>query len=183
MTNKKSRKHKKRNVTKISNAVRDNFYRNVWMVDSSIDDDIRVIYPDRVGNALLPIPKATIATWIARLNKERFMWRFVTYGFNIAEESYEFEIHTVDKPTLSLELTATLDGKLNHFLSNVKRTFDSWGAIIIPSLDVDIEAMEEEFLNYFIDKGLTNQKKLDEYDTMKGLEMAKENETCSAKNN
>lgn len=156
---KKPRKDKKYNPAKTATAAREEFYKKIWISDSSMQDKAIV------HNAGHPIaPPDFLSRWIRALNDKPFMWRFVFYGFDAEAEDYMTAEMPLSKPYTSLEIVEVLNQELQGFLNSPDHDglkIDSWGWVAVPSPLVDIDAMVLAWGEYFEGQDIYNIEKIE----------------------
>jgi len=164
----KSRK-KKYNPNKTAGSVRQRFFENIWISDSSVVYQATVHNADGKGITPLGIPSDMRATWIRELNTSKFPWTFVFFAFDSTAKDFSYAEVPASRPCSSIELIDDINVALQDYLNGFEHGVDAWGWVAVPSHTVDIEANALAWGQYFESIGIYDLDKIERFKTIRIL--------------
>ncbi|QAX96305.1 hypothetical protein [Vibrio phage vB_VmeM-Yong XC32] len=170
---KKPRGNRKYNPNKNLETVRQRFFDQIWISDSSVAERATVHNADGTGLSTVKVPGAVLSAWIRELNTSKFIWRFVFFGFDAKQRDYMLAETQVSKPCSSLDIIEEINISLQDFLNDGDHgglEIDSWGWVAIPSDRVEIEPSILKWGEYFEQQGIYDLDKIAHYKTLRALE-------------
>ena len=156
----KNRKNKKYNPNHSQSNLKEEWLRSLWLSDSSLHREVVLHNHNRIRGRKIQPPKALMTTWADAIHETPYNWRFAFYGFDAENEEIYPSIFSSEKRITSIEMCDLIREKVTGFLFDSKDKIDSWGWAAVPSLDVDMDKMEDFFIEYFQMIGLADPEKI-----------------------